>query len=101
MKIRIGAIDYTVKEEPDAVRVLDDGTEYDGLIDYTAATISVTNNCAPQVKRQILLHEVIHGVLKHAGQRHSDEMLVQALGYGLLDLIQDNPDFIEFLMGDE
>lgn len=93
--VKVGPIVYRVKLVDD----LRDGEhQFDGWIDYAAAKIEIVKGLNHEFERVVLLHEVMHAVLKQAGQASSDEKLVTALGYALVDLIQQNPELVRYLM---
>lgn len=92
--VTVGPITYEVKEV-DEIR--DGSAVFDGMIYYNEARIEIAKELDPQFKRVVVMHEVAHALLKHAGQASSDEKLVTALGYALVDLIRQNPGLIYFL----
>lgn len=97
-EVKVGPIIYTVKEV-DAIR--EGANEYDGMIYYNEARIEVDQGLDHQFERVVLMHEIMHAVLKQAGQASGDEKLITALGYGLVDLIQQNPELIRYIMQGE
>jgi hypothetical protein len=90
MQIKIGAITYDIVEEKGLTNG-DKDAKLDGHIRYSECQICVEAGLAGQAKRQVIWHEVIHGILTHAGIRKHDEALVDALAYGLMDLLKNNP----------
>jgi len=55
-------------------------------------------------KQATEIHEILHEIFRQrsiklqAGGVDVEEALVEALSYPILDLIQENPDFIEYLL---
>lgn len=99
--IKIGAIDYAVIEKEDLYFV-DDGGKRCGLhgdIQWANAQIRVASDQTEQVKVAVLWHEAVHGILNNAGMNDHPEALVQALGYGLVQLVRDNPELVRLTMG--
>lgn len=93
--IKIGSIVYKVEE---SVRLQHpDGRNLDGHIVYHECAIRVEQDAPNQYKAAVMLHEACHGILEHAGHRDHSEAMVAALGYGLMQLIVDNPDLIKFV----
>ena len=99
-KVKIGPIVYDVDE-----RDLSDA-EIGGIIRYKSSTISIDTNIRTiESKRQVLLHEILHGIINQGkcedclvGEKGT-EKLIDVLAYGLLGLIQDNPELLEELGG--
>lgn len=93
--IKIGPITYRVLEAErlDAER----SGVCVGEIQYSTATIYVVPNLDPQFAPVNLLHEAIHGVLAHAGVDPAthDERVVEALAYGLVQVLRDNPELVK------
>ena len=99
-RLKIGPVTYRVVEMADTHMI---GTSSDGsgravalsgAIAYHDLTISVAQSNAPEMKLVTLWHEAIHGILKAAGQDHS-ENVVEALSFGLVALIRDNPELVD------
>lgn len=104
--VKIGAITYTVqlaKHPADDglphLPLVEDNKWLAGEISYTSNQIYVHAGMAEDAMRQTLLHEVTHGVLRHAGQHalNADEELVDAIAYGFMALVRDNPKLIAYL----
>jgi hypothetical protein len=96
-KIQIGPIGYKVEEVKRLYYVNDEGKHValHGRIDYAKTRIQVTQRQTDQMKVSTLWHEALHGILAQAGQDH-EEALIEALGYGITQLIQDNPELVKF-----
>lgn len=54
----------------------------------------------PPQQAEILLHEVLHGVAYHSnvfeGMRDKEEHVVDTLATGIILILKDNPDLIEY-----
>lgn len=85
-QVTIGPIMYTVTEVD---RLTDEGKDMLGMIEYNQARIRIERDMPDAVKLVTLVHECVHGVLHHAGVKHS-EGVVQAISYGLVDLFERN-----------
>jgi len=88
--IRIGPIDFTVCAVD---RLLNDGNyeKLSGHIKYDASEILVEGDMEPQAQRQVVWHEVIHGILTQAGYTDHDEKMIDILAYGVMQVVRDNP----------
>jgi hypothetical protein len=91
-KVKIGAVDYQVVEVENLV---DGVTVLNGHILYNESVIKLEQNMSVQQKDVTLWHEIIHGILTHAGFSNHNEKMVEALGYGVLMVLRDNPGLID------
>ena len=88
--IRIGGVDYTIK---DNVPALNDGVDLlYGRIDYRESIIEISDICGGhQMKCITLLHEILHGVCYHAGLKiENEEEVVEMFAKGIYQVLQDN-----------
>lgn len=88
LTIKIGPVTYRVKE---VTGLHDRGQELLGQIDYSQETIELRTEQGPTAKRVTLWHEIFHGILANAGLSDHDERLIDALAYGLVSVLVDNP----------
>jgi len=89
-QIKIGATKYRIVTEKNLVG--DDGLKrLDGHIRYSSSEIKLDADLGPQARRQVIWHEVLHGIMTHAGIETHDEHLIEAISYGLMNVLQDNP----------
>jgi hypothetical protein len=81
--VEICGIPHTIEEVP----VIDEEREgvVQGEITYNEAKILVKKDLPYEIKQEVLMHEVIHGILYHIGESElcSDERFVQALTNGI------------------
>jgi hypothetical protein len=98
-QVKIGAMTYRVKELSDLHRVDDEGRKQwlFGQILHQSAEIRLEHDQTEMVKRATLLHEIMHGVLHRAGFEEHPETAIIALGYGLLEVLRDNPALVDLL----
>lgn len=96
-KIKIGPVGYTVKEIEDLHRVDDEGVKrwLHGHIWFTDSEIRIASDQSQDIKIVSLWHEILHGILNGAGQAEQPEPLIEAISFGLVQLIRDNPVLIE------
>jgi hypothetical protein len=101
-RIKVGCIRYAV---------LTDGRRIPntmaGQHDQQHQEIRLDLNQGPDVRRCVLLHEVLHAVLDHAGADQGDneddearkrlEGFIDALCPGLVLVLEENPDLVAFL----
>lgn len=92
--IRIGGVDYAVKQIND---LRSGNTGLNGHILYNDCEIRLEQEMTPQIKHITIWHEVIHGILEHAGISDHEEKMVIALGYGVTQVLRDNPYLREFV----
>lgn len=99
MKIRIGHLEYDVVPVPNLHN--DRGGKMYGEITYPTCTITVdTQFIDSQRYPEILLHEVIHGILDNAGlDQENLETAVAAISNGLVDTLRRNPDLASLING--
>lgn len=92
--IKIGAITYEVIV---VERLLgDNDKKLDGQITYSIPKIELDGNLSPVMRRQVLWHEIIHGILTQAGRQDEvSEGAVDALAYGIFGVINGNPAISE------
>jgi len=82
----------------------DEGNRLLGQIDFTQSTITTEKKIADETRRKVILHEVLHGIFEQAGLREEEaiknageEVLIDILAYGFLNVLRTNPDLIRFL----
>lgn len=61
--------------------IFDSDASHFGQIDYKRCEIRINEDATPELKKQILAHEVIHGIFVHLGLNEytGNEHLVQSL----------------------
>lgn len=99
--LKIGAIRYEVSEKPDLHSFNGEWkkTFLDGHIKHGEAKIYIDEELDPQVKTATIIHEAVHGILVNAGAGEEvSEKAIVALGFGLMSLLQDNPELVKMVM---
>jgi hypothetical protein len=91
MEIQIGPIVYEVLYIPE---LCGPNGSLCGDISSSKARIRINADDDPQVQVVTLWHEVIHGILFSAGITEHDEVHVDAMAYGLVQVLRDNPEII-------
>jgi len=88
--IKVGPIAYTMREIGD---LHDGGKRLFGQVNYDDCEILIHAGNAAQQRRQTVWHEIVHIILTQAGRNEDsgNEQLVDALAYGLMDVIESNP----------
>jgi hypothetical protein len=96
--IKVGPVTYEIKEVPRLIGSGSDGKRawLNGDVDFQACVIRIEQDAAAQIKAETLWHEAVHAILAQAGYEDHPESMVVALGYGLVQLVRDNPELIEF-----
>lgn len=90
--IRIGGVEYPIVE----VSGLNDGNLMCyGMIDYESCEIylNAERGTAHEKRCLILLHEVMHGIVRHMGAEldpEQEEYLVDMFARGVYQVLQDN-----------
>ena len=107
-KLRIGAVTYDVKfteglrsafnDDGEPLEDDEQGKLLNGQVIYHKLAIEINPNVHPAMQPIVVLHEALHAVLGHAGIEH-DESTVMALGYGVADLLRDNPELVRLIVG--
>lgn len=88
--IRIGGVDYVVVEDS----LLHD-MQMVGQIRFLRCEIALAPGLHPEARKQALLHEIVHGLLTHAGIREQGENVVDAVAHGLMQVVRDNPQLFK------
>lgn len=85
-KVRIGSIDYEVN----LTKGLAARDDVWGLISYGNPTIELEDTLAGSKLREVLAHEMIHGLLHEAGYHDHEEEMVIRLGTVFASMLRDN-----------
>lgn len=91
-KLNIMGVSWTV-EWVDAL-----GDNY-GESDHEDASIEIVEGLRPELDKEILLHEVMHAVLRQQGRHYckTEETYVTALAAGLAVVLRENPKLVKYL----
>jgi hypothetical protein len=98
--VRVGPIKYRVVVKDDKLTDCPD-TNTDGQILYEEAIIEIARrkNTNPIYEKTVMLHEIVHAIITQSGHRQTDdENLVNSIAYALVDIIQNNPDLLTYLL---
>ena len=90
-KVKIGAQVFSIRRQGE-LKNTDGIEELDGRIIYSSSEILLEDRLDTFSTRQVLWHEVIHGILTQAGIRNEDEKLVDLLSYGIIQVLEDNKE---------
>lgn len=88
-EVTVGCHKYTVTRKPE--RGQNGGCDFDGL------KLSVKKRMRRSKEQETLLHEVLHACTDVACKERDDEPFVNAVAPVLLQVIQDNPELVEYL----
>jgi hypothetical protein len=91
MQIQIGPVLYEVLFLHE---LCNEGGALMGDFNSNKARIRVNADDDEQVQVVTLWHEIVHGILYTAGIRDHDETLIDALAFGLVQVMRDNPEII-------
>lgn len=99
-KIRIGVIDYAIKEYSDLHQFdSEDRRQWlNGQIMFQSCVIKVEHDATDQRKAVTVVHEALHGILEQAGVIEHPEPILIALGFGVVSLIQNNPALVQMIV---
>ena len=93
--VKVGVHTYSVLRKPASLL-----REQLGECDFDALQLSVRHRLRKSKAREILIHEILHATthpLMSDGKKHTDEDFVQVVAPVLLQVIQDNPELLEYL----
>ncbi len=91
--IKIGPQAFAIIVVKD-LRAQDKDDRLQGEISYSHSEVRLDENLDAFGRRQVLWHEILHGILTQAGMQTSvknEENIIDALSYGILSALQDNP----------
>lgn len=89
-KVKIGAITYDITRDA----TLHD-TGFNGQIRFNRCQIVIAENLHPVAAQQVLWHEIVHGIMQQAGITKQPENIVDAIAYGVMQVLRDNPGIVE------
>jgi len=93
--IRIGPVTYTIIEVT-GLRD-EDGKQMWGQVLHGPCRIEIEANLGYQQQYHTLWHEIIHTLMNQAElDKKDDEQLVNVLAYGLLGVMRDNGDLLDW-----
>lgn len=97
--IKIGPVTYRVERVLRLLGSNGDGssTWLNGRVRYEKALIELEQELPAEVEPIALVHETIHAILEQAGINDETESIVIALGYGLVQVMRDNPELIRLV----
>jgi len=86
--VKIGGIDYSIRNDCDEYL---DGAKIMGEINLVTQTISIDSKLKKQRKEQVLVHEIVHGLLYEMGNEDwNNEEFVNPFSNILYQLLKDN-----------
>lgn len=75
----------------------DELATHKGMARYEEREIGISISIHEEDKKSVLLHEIVHCILNSAGFINHDEIMVEVLAYGFLNIIRGNKDLIRWL----
>jgi hypothetical protein len=101
--ILIGHAYFTVKFD----KHLSENSEAVGLTGPETQYILIDPKLGPDVERETVLHEAMHGIFFQSGLRlqswHKDkieEQIIWSMAKGVFELLRSNPELCEYLLED-
>lgn len=97
-EVKIGPISFSTKKIDDLHTCNDDGKKVylNGHILYSSAEIRLSGELTGDLQRVTMWHEIVHGILEQAGVDDHPETIIRLLGFGLVQIIRDNPELIQW-----
>lgn len=92
--VKIGAFNYSVEYVSD---LRDSSGKLDGRIRHGQTSIQIDADMNHQATAQTLLHEVIHAIATQIGVPNLKEEVVDALAYGVYQVIRENPQLVKMI----
>ena len=99
--VKIGPFIYTVS---DRVKNLHDHNgdlriSLWGHIKHSHQQIEIEEDISDETRLQVLWHEILHGIIHQRGGPPAEtevmEQIIDAISYGLIEAIRDNPQLID------
>jgi hypothetical protein len=69
----------------------------DGHLWHNQTRISLDAEMNEQATAQVLLHEVVHALAAQMGRQNLKEDVVDALAYGVYQVMRDNPELVRMI----
>lgn len=100
-RVKIGPVVYEIHYEKNPVGADEDGKAVwlNWRCRINEASIMLDSTLADDMKPVVLLHETMHAILEQAGVEDHPESLVKALGYGIVQMLRENPELVAYLRG--
>ncbi len=91
-KVKIMATEYKIEE----VEQIDKNKRILGEIDYLEQIIKVEKGLPIELKKEVIVHEILHGILEKLGfdDLNDDEQKVQSIASTLYLVLKDNPNLV-------
>lgn len=88
----VGPVIYSIQEVPDLHDTDNDGKKQElfGYINYKDLLLQLDEGMTPPQQLATILHEAVHAILEQGGQDIPENAVV-TLGYGLANLLINNP----------
>lgn len=96
--VKIGAIVYEIV---DVENLSDHGEKLDGHITYDDSCIRLEKGMETQARRATLWHEILHAILIQAGYSKHAEGQVEALSFGIMEVLENNSWLAKSPSGDK
>ena len=87
-KVKILATEYEVEEDEQ----IDKYTRLLGQIEYTEQKIKIDKNISEDLKREVLLHEILHGIFEKLNYEgiNNDEQKVHSIASTMYLVLKEN-----------
>jgi hypothetical protein len=79
----------------------DDGHKLDGWIRYHDSQILIDSDCKAQRAKQVLWHEILHGICDCVAIDQPNEEALTAMANLLVDVLMCNPELVKLTVSDK
>lgn len=95
--IKIGPVTYRIERILRLLGSNGDGKSIwlNGRVRSERALIELEAELPAEIQTIVIVHEIVHAILEQAGIEEHPEPAIVALGYGLVQVIRDNPQLVE------
>lgn len=96
-RIKIGCVNYKVRPMDDLHKVNEGGVKLwlHGHILLADSEIRIATDQSDDIKLVTAWHEILHGILHNAGQANQPEGFIEAISFGIVQVIRDNPKLVK------
>jgi len=96
----VGPVTYRIEEEVRLIGSNGDGTSewLNGQVKSHRLLMKLDAELPVTLKPICIMHEALHAILTQAGLDEQSEDVITCLGYGIVQLLQDNPRLVDLIM---
>lgn len=90
--VKIGCLEYKVIITDEPI-VIGNECHYSGYIDYYEQVIKIKKSLCEDMKKQVFIHELLHGIIQYFElevSKKKEERIIDCISKGLLMIFNDN-----------